>query len=1078
MKKPIQQGVGREALIAALLTAWEAEGNMVGTDKYIEVNSLLNKLPQDYKLAQLKTILTPILTNNAQQQNDFYRLFDNILKSTIENAIDHSEAVEQEKNRFYWQRTKFKAAQSVNKTVSYFKGNFVRTILLGIICLLVTGVIWQILYFRRHYDDMHASSKIGELKKVCIKLQKGDNITRIAQKTGVARIVNAGTYFSDFCISYQAFSVGRDTILCFVESQNGHSEVVNISVQSLFSLKLTPPQVVSDTSSINKNKTLASLKEKDNMMLAPQNFLQDSSKTEEINGQYVDNYSSSWEFGFGNAYFSIEKALIVLASLILVLMIGYYYHYRNQKFTLTPQVDRDTLYNWTIKIPNYGSVGMDADYYVALSEMRKRHTDESRRVDIHKTVHATIENAGMIDFRYKSQFLTKNYLVFIDKTNPLSISTLLNEYLINSLISNEAPIEIFFFSNGSLSCWNDKYKNGIKFQDIQHKYGDAQIIIFSDGKTFIDIANHTLKSEYSVLTQWRKRVLLTPIPVSQWGQNEEILNQKLRILPASTYGLSQIVETLEAVEVKSLGILKKDFLKKEKLITAPSNADSDFLNTLQNQLISTKLGRKDDRLMQWVAACALPPIPFWDWTLYVGGTLSENGENFLNIENLSIISQLKWLREGKIPDDMRSILLKWLEKEHPFWYLKILQEWEQVLKLENNLPPRGSIQWYGHRIQLLLTELLQNPKQKERRRLEIELDNLLAEDLVNDAMVMQYLSKRKSPMDNVLSDRFRKFIQIRKNLFWRWRDWTWQTPSVLGVLLGTLFISYTEPVTTFNFGENIYALAFSPDSKSFLAASGKGKVSICDINSHTMQGVKTQKNIVHLGATENENKLIISAASTEGAIMNWQESGNTISSVLSKGGITAITQYPNTSKILVGYYMNNAAILFDLSKKNTDNVVFQHDEAITDVTFSKDGSMILTASRDNTAKLWASNGTLLKTFQHNNVVHSVDISPDGTKILTGCRDNTAQLWDVNGSLLHTLIGHDYDVFDVHFSPNGQMLLTASGDKTAKVWSLEGNLLRTLRGHLNYVNQAAFSPDNTKVATGDSDGKVKLWTLTK
>lgn len=508
MKKPIKQELGREALIAALLTAWEAEGNAVmGTDKYIEVNSLLNQLPQDYKLAQLKTLLTPILTSNAQQQNDFYRLFDNILKSTIENAIDHTEAVEQEKNRFYWQRTKFKTAQTLHQILSYFKGNLVRTILLGIICLLVTGVIWQILYFRRHYDDMHASSKIGELKKVCIKLQKGDNVTQIAQKTGIARIVNAGTFLNDFCISYQSFSVGRDTILCFIKSENGHSEVVNITVQSLFSLKFAPAQDAIDTSNLNENRTLASSKETNSMNLMPQNFLQDSSKIEEINGQYVDNYSSSWEFGFGNAYFSFEKALIVLASLGLVLIIGYYYRRKNQKFTLMPQDNRDALYNWTIKIPNYGAIVMDADYYVALSEMRRRDADESRRVDIHKTVNATIENAGMIDFRYKSQFLTKNYLVFIDKTNPLSISTQTNEYLINSLISNEVPIEIFFFSTDSVSCWNNKYKNGTTFQDIHHKYGDAQIIIFSDGKNFIDNENQTLKSQYNALTLWRKRVL-------------------------------------------------------------------------------------------------------------------------------------------------------------------------------------------------------------------------------------------------------------------------------------------------------------------------------------------------------------------------------------------------------------------------------------------------------------------------------------------------------------------------------------------------------------------------------------------
>jgi hypothetical protein len=1074
MKTAQKTVVARETLVASLLTAWEADGYFVGTDTYLELNNLLNRIPQDHDVAQLKTLIAPVLTSNAEQQNAFYNLFDTILNQAIQSQTEHAEAIKIEQNRYYQRRVKHQVLSGFQQIKHSFRHNLIKSVAISVLILAALACLGKLYLSRNQYDAVKSSSKIGELTSVCFNLKTGDEVKKITQTTGVVQMLSARNYTNRFCMTYQPSAMGKDTILCQVVSKNGRSEVVAICINSAFAWGLAqnpPAQQKIDT---KMAPSVSIQKKEDSMDLTNLNFLQDSSKTEEMNGKYVENYSSSWEFGFGNAYFSTEKALIVLASLGLVLLLAAYYRFKNQKFTLVQDTNKEDLYNWTIKIPASEQINMDADYYIALSEMRQRESDESPRLDINKTVRSTIDNAGLIDFKYKTQFLSKNYIVFIEKNNPLSSQTKLYALIADSLLQNEVPMQVFFFSSETYLCWNETHKNAVPIKDIQHKNSDAQIIIFSDGYNFI---RPYLPAVY-VFSAWRKRVLLTPVPVAEWGEAEDNLAKTFRLLPASTYGLSQVVETLEAVEVKSHHVLKNDFLKKSKHAIVPTHVTPDFLQILNSQFVITKAGQKNDALLRWLAACAIPPVLFWDWTLLVGDKLSAPYEHFLNIENLSLLCNLQWFKDGKMPEDVRGFLIEWLKKEHPVFYLSILQEWSAVLRLEENLPPRGSLDWYGHRIQLILAELSQNPKKREQRRLEIELDNLLAGDMVKDAMVVQYINNRTEPVESVLSDRFRKFIQVRKNVFWRWRDWTWQTPSVCAVFLATLLVSYTEPVTTFNFGENITALAFSPDSKGFLSASGNGNVSICDIQTQTMQGVKTKNNVIHVETGSNPKNWTIYAASTEGNIMEWQQTKHAISSVSAEGGIKAIAVLPNTQKVLVGYYSDNSAKLFDLSESGRSTAVFTHTDAITDVCFSKNGANILTASRDNTAKLWSPNGTLLQTFRHKDIVHSVDISPDGTKILTGSRDNTAKLWSRDGILLQTLEGHDYDVFDVHFSPNGAMLLTASGDKTAKLWSLDGRLLRTLRGHLNYINAATFSPDNTKAITGDSEGKVKIWTLVK
>ena len=59
-------------------------------------------------------------------------------------------------------------------------------------------------------------------------------------------------------------------------------------------------------------------------------------------------------------------------------------------------------------------------------------------------------------------------------------------------------------------------------------------------------------------------------------------------------------------------------------------------------------------------------------------------------------------------------------------------------------------------------------------------------------------------------------------------------------------------------------------------------------------------------------------------------------------------------------------------------------------------------------------------------------SPDGTRILTASADQTAKLWDAASGKLMASFAHEDEVEDAVFSPDGARILTASKDKTAKL----------------------------------------------
>ena len=71
---------------------------------------------------------------------------------------------------------------------------------------------------------------------------------------------------------------------------------------------------------------------------------------------------------------------------------------------------------------------------------------------------------------------------------------------------------------------------------------------------------------------------------------------------------------------------------------------------------------------------------------------------------------------------------------------------------------------------------------------------------------------------------------------------------------------------------------------------------------------------------------------------------------------------------------------------------------------------------------------------HDGKVMSAAYSPDGARIVTASGDQTAKVWDaVTGKELMTLMGHDDLVRSVSYSPDGARIVTASNDGTAKIW---------------------------------------------
>jgi WD40 repeat protein len=156
----------------------------------------------------------------------------------------------------------------------------------------------------------------------------------------------------------------------------------------------------------------------------------------------------------------------------------------------------------------------------------------------------------------------------------------------------------------------------------------------------------------------------------------------------------------------------------------------------------------------------------------------------------------------------------------------------------------------------------------------------------------------------------------------------------------------------------------------------------------------------------------------------------------------------------------------------------KHEGSVYFAQFSPDGQRVLTASQDNTARLWdALTGKPIgEPMQHEDGVYSAHFSPDGQRVVTASKDNTARLWDAATTKpIGQPMKHEGWVTAAHFSPDGQQVVTASQDKTARLWvAATGKSIGQPMQHEGWVYSAQFSPDSQRVVTASKDGTARVW----
>lgn len=191
------------------------------------------------------------------------------------------------------------------------------------------------------------------------------------------------------------------------------------------------------------------------------------------------------------------------------------------------------------------------------------------------------------------------------------------------------------------------------------------------------------------------------------------------------------------------------------------------------------------------------------------------------------------------------------------------------------------------------------------------------------------------------------------------------------------------------------------------------------------------------------------------------------------GPISGVATFDGKLVATAGY--DNQVILWDAQKKEARGRVL-HDHLANQCAFSPNGGLLVSASSDYSARLWALPDLRLKAVLtgHDDDVEMAVFSPDGSMIATCSRDYTIGLYDTAGVRLRRLAGHEADVISVVWSADGTELISSSDDGTIRRWDARTG------DELEVIDMQGIETDtvviasNSTIYSGDDEGRIAVY----
>jgi len=241
---------------------------------------------------------------------------------------------------------------------------------------------------------------------------------------------------------------------------------------------------------------------------------------------------------------------------------------------------------------------------------------------------------------------------------------------------------------------------------------------------------------------------------------------------------------------------------------------------------------------------------------------------------------------------------------------------------------------------------------------------------------------------------------------------------------------------------SVLDLTITHDNRSVIAASSSNNLYVWDVNSgrvrHTLTG-HTDK-VCAVDVSKISSRHVVSAA-YDRTIKVWDlVKGYCTNTIIFPSNCNALSFSMDGQTIFSGHVDGNLR-LWDIQSGKLLSEVAAHSLAVTSISLSRNGNIVLTSGRDNLHNLFDVRslevcGTLKATGNRvaSNWSRSC-ISPDDNHVAAGYADGSVYIWSISkGDIVGTLKEHTSSVLGCTWSGVGKPLASADKNGIVCVWT--------------------------------------------